>query len=60
VLAGLRRPDRVTFFAIEPLPVSSSEIRRLAADGRPITGLVAPAVEAEILRLGLYADVDAL
>ena len=58
VLVQLRRPERVSFFEIEPLPVSSSEIRALAAAGSPITGLVPPAVEAEIERLGLYRPVD--
>jgi nicotinate-nucleotide adenylyltransferase len=54
VLARLRRPDRVVFFDIEPLPVSSSDIRRRIAAGEPIDGLVDPAVAAEIRRLGLY------
>jgi nicotinate-nucleotide adenylyltransferase len=54
VLASLDRPDRVSFFEIEPLPVSSSDIRRRAAAGKPIDGLVPPAVEAEVARLALY------
>jgi nicotinate-nucleotide adenylyltransferase len=58
VLAGLDRQDRVTFFEIEPLPVSSSDIRARAAAGEPIAGLVPPAVEAEIARLELYRRVD--
>lgn len=58
VLASLERPDRVTFFEIEPLAVSSSDIRARVASGAPIAGLVAPAVEAEIARLGLYRRVD--
>jgi nicotinate-nucleotide adenylyltransferase len=58
VLASLTRPDRVAFFEIEPLPVQSSEIRARAAHGDSITGLVPPAVEAEIDRLGLYRAVD--
>jgi nicotinate-nucleotide adenylyltransferase len=58
VLAGLERPDRVTFFEIEPLPVSSSEIRSRVAQGQPIDGLVPPAVRAEIDRLELYRRVD--
>jgi nicotinate-nucleotide adenylyltransferase len=57
VLARLGRPDRVTCFEIDPLPVSSSTIRALAAAGEPITGLVPSRVEAEIARLGLYAAV---
>ena len=54
VLAELERPDRVSFFEIEPLPVSSSEIRARAAAGEPIDGLVPAAVSAEIARLALY------
>jgi nicotinate-nucleotide adenylyltransferase len=58
VRAGLDRPDRVTFFEIEPLAVSSSEIRSRAARGRSIDGLVPPSVLAEIERLALYRRVD--
>jgi nicotinate-nucleotide adenylyltransferase len=54
VLGALDRPERVTFFEIEPLDVSSSEIRTRVARGQPIEGLVPPAVAAEIERLGLY------
>lgn len=54
VLRQLDRPDRVAFFEIERLPVSSSDIRTRAAAGEPIAGLVPAAVEAEIARLGLY------
>ena len=54
VLACLRRPERVLFFELEPLPVSSSEIRARAAAGEPIDGLVPPSVAAEVVRLGLY------
>lgn len=58
VLARLGRPDRVSFFELEPLPVSSSGIRSRVAAGESIAGFVAPAVEAEIDRLGLYRVVD--
>jgi nicotinate-nucleotide adenylyltransferase len=54
VLAKLPRPDRVELFAIEPLPVSSSEIRARVARGEPIAGLVPAAVEVGIARHGLY------
>ena len=54
MLAELARPDRVSLFEIEPLPVSSSEIRARAAAGEPIDGLVPAAVAAEIARLALY------
>jgi nicotinate-nucleotide adenylyltransferase len=54
VLAGLEHPERVVLFEIEPVPVSSSEIRDRVAGGEPIDGLVPPAVEREIERRGLY------
>ena len=54
VLAELERPDRVSFFEIEPLHVSSSDIRARAAAGEPIDGLVPAAIAAEIDRLALY------
>jgi nicotinate-nucleotide adenylyltransferase len=58
VLAQLGRPDRVSFFEIEPLPVSSSDIRARVGAGEPIAGLVPLPVEAEIARLELYRRVD--
>ena len=58
VLGRLERPDRVAFFEIEPLPVSSSDIRARVAAGEPIAGLVPAAVEVEIARLELYRRVD--
>lgn len=48
-------PARVTFFEMEPTPVSSTEIRRRVARGESIEGLVAPDVAEAISRLGLYA-----
>jgi nicotinate-nucleotide adenylyltransferase len=54
VLRRLARPERVVFFDMLPLPVSSSEIRRRVAAGESIEGLVEPRVAAEIGRLGLY------
>jgi nicotinate-nucleotide adenylyltransferase len=54
VLARLDRPERVSFFEIEPLPVSSSDIRARSAAGKPIDGLVPAAVAAEVARLELY------
>jgi nicotinate-nucleotide adenylyltransferase len=54
VLSALDRPDRVTFFELDPLPVSSSDIRSRVAGGRSIDGLVPAAVRAEIDRLALY------
>jgi nicotinate-nucleotide adenylyltransferase len=54
VLARLRRPDRVLFFDLEPVDVSSSEVRERVANGEPVDGLVPSAVAAEIGRLGIY------
>lgn len=47
-------PDRVLFFEIEPVPVSSREIRARVARDEPIDGLVPPAVAAAIAVGGLY------
>lgn len=57
VLSRLERPERVVFFEIEPLAVSSSDIRGRLAAGGSVTGLVPPPVEAEIARLELYRRV---
>ena len=51
VLDGLERPDRVEFFEIEAIPISSRAIR----EGRQaVAEAVPPAVAAEIERAGLY------
>jgi len=54
VLAQLRCPERVLFFDIEPLPVSSTEVRERVARGETIDGLVPAAVASLIAELGLY------
>jgi nicotinate-nucleotide adenylyltransferase len=54
VLAGLDHPERVLFFEIEPVAISSQEIRERVARGDAIDGLVPPAVAAEIAGRGLY------
>ena len=54
VLTHLSDASRVTFFELEPLPISSREIRDRVARGEPIDGLVPPAVAALIHELGLY------
>jgi nicotinate-nucleotide adenylyltransferase len=54
VLGELERPGRVEFFEIEPLDVSSSDIRERVAAGKPIDGLVPRDVATEIAALGLY------
>ena len=54
VRRSLDHPERVVFFPIDPLPVSSSTIRSRAAAGQSLDGLVPAAVAAEIAVLGLY------
>ena len=45
---------RILTFALEPHPVSSSEIRARAAAGEPLDDLVAPAVADYVAAKGLY------
>jgi nicotinate-nucleotide adenylyltransferase len=54
VLARLARPERVLFFEIEPLPISSRDLRGRVARGQSIDGLVPPAVAELVSELGLY------
>jgi nicotinate-nucleotide adenylyltransferase len=54
VLGQLSRPDRVVFFEIEPVPISSRDIRDRVVRGEPIDHLVPPAVAELIESLGLY------
>ncbi len=56
VLQRLSRPDRVELFEIEPVPISSQEIRDRVGRGESIDGLVPPAVTELIAALGLYRD----
>jgi nicotinate-nucleotide adenylyltransferase len=56
VLAGLARPERVEFFTIEPLPISSTQIRARVARGASIDGLVPPDVAALIAERRLYRE----
>ena len=53
-LAHVSRPDRVLLFELEPLPISSRDLRSRIARGERIDLYVPPAVAAEIARLGLY------
>jgi len=53
--ARLSSPDRIHFFELEPVAVSSTEVRERVARGEPIEDLVPGSVAAEIERLGLYA-----
>jgi nicotinate-nucleotide adenylyltransferase len=54
VLGQLSHPERVELFEIEPVPVSSRDIRARVARGEPIDELVPPAVAELIESLGLY------
>jgi nicotinate-nucleotide adenylyltransferase len=54
VLDRLSHPDRVQFFEIEPLPISSEDIRERVARGEPIDRFVPPAVAELIDARGLY------
>jgi nicotinate-nucleotide adenylyltransferase len=54
VLRGLRRPERVEFFVIEPLPIESRDLRARVGRGESISGLVPPAVARLVEEGGLY------
>ena len=54
VLDRLGHRDRVSFFEIEPIPISSSAVRARAAAGDPIDLLVPPAVAEIVRKDGLY------
>jgi nicotinate-nucleotide adenylyltransferase len=54
VLAQLVQPERVVFFAIEPNPAASTDVRARAAAGEPLDGLVPAAVAQIIEDRGLY------
>lgn len=56
--ARVPAPDRISFFEMEPVPVSSSEVRARVAAGEPIGELVPPEVAEAIARLGLYQDAE--
>jgi nicotinate-nucleotide adenylyltransferase len=58
VLDRLSRPERVQFFEIEPLPISSEDIRERVARGESIDRLVPPAVADLIRAGGLYRLED--
>jgi nicotinate-nucleotide adenylyltransferase len=53
----LPAPDRILYFAMPPVAVSSTDVRERVARGEPIDGLVAPAVAEAIARLGLYREL---
>lgn len=54
VLRELPRPERVELFSMDPLAVSSSEIKERIRAGRSVEEMLPRAVAAEIDRLGLY------
>ena len=54
--ARLPAPGRISFFPLQPVPVSSSGIRERIARGERIDGLVPPKVAAAIERLALYRE----
>jgi nicotinate-nucleotide adenylyltransferase len=56
--ARLSAPDRISYFSLEPIPVSSSLVRERVARGEPIDELVPPNVAEAIARLGLYAAAE--
>jgi nicotinate-nucleotide adenylyltransferase len=47
-------PDRIVEFELEPLPISSSEIRTRVREGQAIDALVPRGVAEAIARYGLY------
>jgi nicotinate-nucleotide adenylyltransferase len=48
--------DRVEFFDMTPVPVSSTRVRAAAAAGESLDGLVPPAVAEAIAERGLYRE----
>jgi len=56
--ARLPAPDRISYFRLEPVPVSSSLVRDCVARGDPIDQLVPSKVAEAIARIGLYASAE--
>ena len=56
--ARLPAPDRISYFHLEPVPVSSSLVRQRSATGESIDDLVPVKVAEAIRRLGLYAPAQ--
>lgn len=50
--------DRISYFHLEPVPVSSSLVRERVSRGEPVDELVPPKVAQEIARLGLYTPAQ--
>ena len=58
VLQGLMHPERVQFFEIEPLAISSKDIRDRVSRGESIEDVVPPGVAELIEARGLYRDSE--
>ena len=56
--ARLPAPDRISYFSLEPIPVSSTLVRQRVALGESIDDLVPAQVAAAIRRLGLYLPAE--
>jgi nicotinate-nucleotide adenylyltransferase len=54
VLGRVERPERVSFFPMEAVDVSATDIRRRVAEGKPYAHLVPPSVARLIEELRLY------
>ena len=54
----LSAPDRISYFDLSPVPVSSSLVRERVARREPIDDLVPPKVAEAIARLGLYGQAE--
>jgi nicotinate-nucleotide adenylyltransferase len=59
VMKQLSRPERVLFFEIEPLPISSRDIRERVARGEDVSSFVPPAVARLISERDLYRGYTA-
>jgi nicotinate-nucleotide adenylyltransferase len=55
VLERLDQPGRVLFFEIEPLPISSRDLRARLAEGANVSGELPPAVAEIVVAERLYA-----
>jgi nicotinic acid mononucleotide adenylyltransferase len=56
--AELSSSNRILFFDMPPIPVSSSAIRERVARGESIEGLVPTRVADAVVRLRLYAEAE--
>ena len=56
--ARLPAPDRIEYFELPPVAVSSTAIRARVANGESIDDLVPPRVADAIERLGVYASAE--